>query len=99
MHEVLIAMNVTDPAGYAAYRLAMTPILERFSGRFRYDFIVAETLRSEASHPVTRVFSIAFPARAARDAFFADPDYLAARARHFTSSTAGYTILAEVETS
>ena len=94
-YDSLVALHVTDDAGYARYRTAMTPILETFGGRFVHDFVVAETLRTDADHPVNRVFVISFPDAAAKAAFFADPAYLAVRAEHFDASVGGATVLAE----
>jgi uncharacterized protein (DUF1330 family) len=96
-HELTIAMNVTDPKGYAAYRAAMTPILESMGGSFTYDLIVGQALKNPTPHPITRVFTMRFPDRATRDKFFADPNYLKARETHFTKSVDGYTVMAEVD--
>jgi uncharacterized protein (DUF1330 family) len=97
-HLLVIAMNVTDPDRYAKYRAGMAPVLARHSGSFGYDFTIAATHQSPAPHPVTRVFTMQFPSRAARDAFFSDPDYLKVRAEHFTPSVDGFTLIAEHET-
>lgn len=94
-HEVVIAMNVTDHARYALYRRAMAPVLARFGGGFRYDLVVSQVLASPTTHPITRVFAIYFKDRAAREAFFADPEYLRARTEHFIPSVNGYSIIAE----
>lgn len=94
-HEMIIAMNVTDPATYAEYRKGMMPILATFGGGFRYDLVVSEVLRSAAPHPITRLFALYFRDRAAREAFFADPAYLQVRATFFDRSVNGYTVLAE----
>jgi uncharacterized protein (DUF1330 family) len=94
-HTIVIAMNVVDADGYAAYRAAMLPILTRYGGQFGYDLTVAAVLRSPASHPITRVFTIRFPSRAVREAFFADPEYLAAKETHFVSAVSGFSIMAE----
>lgn len=93
----LVGLHVTDDHGYRRYRQGMIPILEGFGGRFLHDFVVAETLRTEADHPVNRVFVLAFPDRAAKEAFFADPAYLAVRAEHFDASVGAATIMAEYE--
>ena len=97
MHELLVGLTVRDEAGYQQYRDAMGPILRDHGGRFRYDFTVAATLRSESTHPINRMFVLSFPDRASKDAFFSHPDYKAVRARHFESSVAGATIIAEYE--
>ena len=93
-HELIVAMHVKDAAGYQRYREAMRPILERYGGGFRHDFVVSETLLTEAAHPVTRVFAIYFHDRAAKEAFFADAEYLRVKAAHFEGSVGGSTIVA-----
>ena len=94
-HEMIIAMNVTDPTTYAEYRKGMMPILATYSGGFRYDLIVSDVLRSASPHPITRLFALYFRDRPAREAFFADPEYLRIRAEYFERSVDGYTVLAE----
>lgn len=89
----LVAMNVTDPVAYAAYRDAMRPILERYGGGFAYDAVVQEATGSFA-HPVTRIFAIFFRDKAACQGFFADPAYAAVRAQHFEGAVEGFTELA-----
>lgn len=96
-YENVVGLQVTDEEGYRRYREAMTPLLEACGGGFRYDFRVAEVLRSETEAPINRVFLIHFPSVAAKEAFFADPRYLEARAAHFVPSVGAVTILAEYE--
>jgi len=97
-HENLVGLNVTDEASYQRYRDEMTPILARYGGRFRHDFRIAETLRSEAPGKITRLFIISFPDTATKVRFFADPEYVAIRARHFVGAVDGVSILAEFDT-
>ncbi len=97
MHEMVVALEVSDPAVYAQYRAAMRPLLEAAGGGFRYDFEIARTLKSAAPHAVTRLFTIHFRDRAAREAFFADPEYRRIKARFFEASVRGTTIVAEYE--
>jgi uncharacterized protein (DUF1330 family) len=92
--EMTVGLLVTDQERYVQYRAEMTPLLEAAGGRFRYDFDVARTLKSEASHDINRVFVIQFPDQASRDRFFADPRYLDIRARLFDTSVAGMTRIA-----
>ena len=96
-YEIVIAMNVVDTPMYERYREAMRPILEAFGGAIVYDLVVERVLKSPAAHPITRVFSIRFPSRAQSAAFFGDAGYLAARAKYFEASVAGYSVMAEVE--
>lgn len=94
--DSLMAMHVIDEQRYTRYRAAMTPLLHELGGSFRYDFRVAETLRSEAAHPITRVFVISFPDQASSDAFFGDARYLTIRDQHFEGSVAAYTRIGAV---
>lgn len=97
MFEMMVAMDIASEEAYAAYRAAMTPILESYGGRFRFDFIVSQALKSEASHKINRVFALHFPARDARDAFFADAAYKKVRAQFFDQAVAGRTLIAEYD--
>jgi uncharacterized protein (DUF1330 family) len=91
--ERCVGLMVHDEAGYRRYREAMVPLLHAAGGRFRYDFRVSEVLIAETSAPINRVFLIVFDSRAAHDAFFADPGYLAVREAHFTPSVSHATVL------
>lgn len=94
---MIVALDVTDRAGYQEYRQAMGPLLEAAGGGFRYDFEIARTLRSEASHPINRLFAIHFPDRAAKEAFYGNAEYLKIRERTFARSVRGRTVVAEYE--
>lgn len=76
----------------------MRPILSKYGGDFRYDFWIAETLRSESSKPIHRLFALVFPSRESKEAFFADPEYKVVKEKYFTPSVASVTTLAEFET-
>jgi uncharacterized protein (DUF1330 family) len=93
--ERTIGLLVVDHDKYAEYRAEMTPILERTGGRFRYDFEVARTLKSEGAKDINRVFVLRFPDGAARDRFFADPVYREIRARLFDKAVASVTTIAD----
>ena len=95
--EMLVGLHVVDRGLYQEYRSALRPLLEAAEGGFRYDFEVSAALRTEAPHPITRLFAIYFRDRAARDALFADPRYLDAKKRFFARSVRGTTVLAEYE--
>jgi uncharacterized protein (DUF1330 family) len=97
-HELVVGLTVTDDATYARYREAMAPLLAAHGGGFRYDFRIAEVLKSASSHPINRVFAIYFESKAKKDAFFANPDYLAVKARYFQPSVAGTTIIGAYDT-
>ena len=86
---------MTDHEKYAQYRAEIAPLLEAAGGRFRYDFEVARTLKSEAGHEINRLFVIQFPDRASKERFFADSRYLEIRARLFEKAVEGRAIIAE----
>jgi uncharacterized protein (DUF1330 family) len=75
----------------------MTPILHRHGGAFGYDFAVAHVLASETDQPINRVFTIAFPDRAASDRFFTDPAYLEVRRTWFAPAVTATTLIASFE--
>lgn len=97
MFHRLVAINITDPAAYRRYRDAMTPLLHAAGGKFSYDFEIAQTLRSDAIHPVNRLFLISFPDKAAHDAFFADERYKAIRKEWYEPAVDGATTIAVME--
>ena len=94
MYESLVGLHVIDHDMYQQYREGMLPILTGVGGGFSYDFVIEETLRSEAEHPINRLFAIYFPDKATRDAFFLNPDYKRVRATYFEPSVKGVTIIA-----
>ena len=97
MIEILVGLYVVDNDGYQAYRDAMSPLLERMGGGFRYDFTIAKTLKSAAGHPINRVFIIYFPNGQTRDRFFGDEPYREIKKRLFETSVKGTTIIGEYE--
>ena len=95
--EMNVAALVVDPEKYAQYRKEMTPLLEAAGGKFRYDFEIARTQKSESDHDINRVFVIQFPDRAGKERFFADPRYVEIRGRLFDKAVKGRTTIAEYE--
>ncbi len=93
MVERLMGLDVADDDGYQAYRDAMSPLLERIGGGFRYDFKVAKTLRNSAGHEIDRVFVIYFPDWLTQDRFFDDEAYQEIRGRLFEPSVRHATII------
>lgn len=93
-YEMMVGLTVVDDASYQQYREAMTPLLAARGGGFRYDFKIAQVLKSASDHPINRLFAIYFPDRASKDAFYADPAYLAIKAKWFAPAVTGRTILA-----
>jgi uncharacterized protein (DUF1330 family) len=93
--EMTVGLLVVDHEKYSQYRTEMTPLLEAAGGRFRYDFEVSRTLKSEARHDINRVFVIQFPDRATKERFFADSRYVEIRARLFAKAVKGTAMIAE----
>jgi uncharacterized protein (DUF1330 family) len=92
---MMIGLFVADHERYAQYRAEIASLLEAAGGRFRYDFEVARTLKSEAGHKINRLFVIQFPDRARKEQFFTDSKYIEIRARLFAPAVDGMTIMAE----
>ncbi|HLJ91254.1 MAG TPA: DUF1330 domain-containing protein [Candidatus Angelobacter sp.] len=97
--EMTVGLLVVDHEKYAQYRAEIAPLLQAAGAGFRYDFEVARTLKSEVGHDLNRVFVIRFPDRAARDRFFADPQYREINARLFATSVKETAMLAEYDRS
>jgi len=97
--ERCVGLEVADEGLYQQYREGMTPILARYGGAFRYDFKIAQTLKSETPAPINRVFVIAFKDRATHDAFFEDPEYKKVREKFFKPAVRNSTVLATYEVS
>ena len=93
--EMTVGLFVVDHERYAQYRAEIGPLLEAAGGRFRYDFEVARTLRSETSHEINRLFVLTFPDRASKERFFTDSRYLEIRTRLFEKSVHGVAVIAE----
>ena len=97
MIEMLVGLNIKDEKLYQDYRNAMSPLLERIGGGFRYDFTVAKTLRSQAPHAINRVFTIYFPSAEAKSSFFDNPEYKSIRERYLEKSVADAVYIAEYQ--
>jgi uncharacterized protein (DUF1330 family) len=93
--EMTVGLFVADQDKYAQYRSEMTPLLLAAGGKFRYDFEVARTLKSDAGHDINRLFVLHFPDRAVKESFFADPRYVEIRGRLFNKAVEGASIIAE----
>lgn len=95
-YEPLVGMNVIDEVGYARYRQAMLPLLHAVGGSFRFDCTVERVLKSEAVHPINRMFVLSFPDQITCESFFADARYLEVRSRYFESSVQGFTVFGQL---
>jgi len=94
-YEMTVGLLVADHEKYAQYRVEIGPLLAAAGGRFRYDFEVARTLKSETGEDINRLFVIQFPDCAGKDRFFTDPQYLEIRARLFEKAVGRMRIIAE----
>ena len=97
-YERIMGLDVIDDQGYKAYRAAMMPILQSFGGAFGFDFRVSEVLLSKTEDKINRLCTIAFPSQKHMDDFFADPEYLAVKAKYFDVSVNSKTIISTHET-
>ena len=95
--DIVAVLFVAGQDQYAAYRAEIAPLLEAAGGAFRYDFEIAKTLKSEVGHDINRLFMLRFPDRAAKERFFANPQYLEIRARLFEPAVRQITLIAEHE--
>ena len=93
--ERIVGLTLKDDKGYQSYREAMTPILIRYGGRFRFDFSVAKTLITEGDGEINRVFVMTFPDQSTHDRFFSDPEYKAIRAKHYDPSVKTSTVISQ----
>ncbi|NRA68192.1 MAG: DUF1330 domain-containing protein [Pseudobacteriovorax sp.] len=95
--EMVVGLNVKDDALYASYRDAMTPILVKFGGGFRYDFVVSQVLKNDERRPINRVFTIHFENKDSMEKFFSDPEYVSAKEMFFEKSVGDTTIISQYE--
>ena len=92
-YERIMGLNVIDDIEYQKYRDTMIPILTTYGGVFGFDFKVSEVLKSKTDDTINRVFTIDFPDEATMNAFFSDPGYLDAKAKHLDHSVNARTII------
>jgi len=97
MIEMLVGLNVKDEKIYQDYRKAMYPLLEKVGGGFRYDFVVAKTLKSQVSHDINRVFTIYFPNTEAKNSFFSNQEYKKIKEKYFDNSVSDTAFIAEYQ--
>lgn len=94
-YEMIVGLQVKNDKVYSEYREAMRPLLERADGGFRYDFKIAEVLKSEEKRPINRVFAIYFGDKEKMEAFFSNPEYLKIKQKYFEASVEATTIISE----
>jgi uncharacterized protein (DUF1330 family) len=66
-------IEITDPAGFDAYRRDVGDVIARFGGRYLARGGPAEMI--EGQRPLRRVVLLEFPDMAALKAFYASPEY------------------------
>ena len=93
-HEILIGVNVTDPAVYAQYRAAIVPFLAKYGGEFICDVEVSKVLKAPTPAPINRMFTLRFRDKAAKEAFFGDPGYKSVKEKFFARAVSESSYLA-----
>lgn len=96
-YEMLVGLEVSDDQSYSNYRAAMMPLLEKYNGKFRYDFAIADVLKQESPNPINRVFVIAFPDQQSKEHFFSDVDYVLVKKKYFEGAVKARTVISEYE--
>ncbi|GIU05804.1 DUF1330 domain-containing protein [Shewanella morhuae] len=91
--EKIMGLEVINEEEYQQYREHMMPILHSFGGSFGFDFKVSEVLKSKTDSLINRVFTLDFPSKEIMDNFFASPDYLTVKNKHFINSVKSVTII------
>ena len=92
-YERIMGIHINNDKEYQKYRQVMMPILNSFGGSFGFDFKIAEVLISKTNDEINRVFTIEFPNKQMMEDFFSDPEYLAAKKRHFNNSVSSITLI------
>ena len=95
MYEMLVGLEIKDNEIYQNYRDKMGPLLIRHGGGFRYDFKIAETLKSETDNKINRVFIIYFKNKQFMKNFFDNDEYRKIKVEYFESSVGDMTIISE----
>ena len=93
--KVLVGLNIINDESFQSYRAGMTPILESYGATFLYDFTIDKTLKSQATHIITRLFLMSFPDEDTRQRFFQDERYRQIRHEFFDPAVEGRTVIAE----
>lgn len=97
-YELIAALQITDVERYALYRSEIRPLLARAAAEFRFDLEVSRVIAPVGQAAFNRLFVLAFPDRAAKETFLADPAYAEIRARHFPQCVATFVSIAEYDT-
>ena len=98
-YEMLVGLEVIDDAQYQVYRNAMTPILKSYGGGFRYDFMIADVLKSDSASPINRVFIIYFKNENNMKEFFSHAEYLKIKEKYFKGAVTHTTLIASYQNS
>jgi uncharacterized protein (DUF1330 family) len=70
---IVAQLRVHDPAAFQRYREAVTPLVDRFGGRYRVRGAEPEVL--EGAWPFPRLTIIEFQSRDAARLFYESPEY------------------------
>ena len=70
---IVAQVKVHDPAAYQRYREAVTPLIDRFGGRFRVRGGELDVL--EGDWPLPRLVIIEFQSKDAARLFYESPEY------------------------
>ena len=94
---MVVGLNVYSDKVYNLYRASISPLLIKYEGGFRYDFKINETLISEESKEINRLFLIFFKNKNLLNSFFSDSEYLKIKEEFFTKAVSSTTIITEYE--
>jgi uncharacterized protein (DUF1330 family) len=73
-HYAVAELDVTDPAWVADYVSEVTPMVERYGGRYLARSVQVERIEGEQQAPQV-VLLIEWPSREAADAFYESEEY------------------------
>jgi uncharacterized protein (DUF1330 family) len=88
---IVAQLKVHDPAMFQRYRDAVTPLVDRFGGRYRVRGGELDVLEGE--WPFPRLTIIEFPSRAAARRFYESPEYQTIQPLREKSADAAVTIV------
>ena len=80
MSKLMFVLNITDLKTYQLYRSKIEPLMEKLDVRVLEEYEVANVLKSASgSSSINRVALFGFPSESVKQAFFSDPEYIAAK--------------------
>lgn len=96
---MIVGLKVNNDKVYNQYRASISPLLIKYEGGFRYDFKINETLISEESKEINRLFLIFFKNKDLMNSFFSDSEYLKIKEELFKKAVSSTLIISEYERS